>query len=281
MPKPSRTRKHASRSTAPPQVLLRGLSLIEAMNRRPVSSIEHLSAATGLPKPTTVRMLHILASKGYAERLPHRRGYRLGERVVGLSSGYRSRDAVVIAARPIMTAFTAQHKWPLTLATLDVDLMRVRASTLEESPYSTSVDRGRVGRRLPILMSALGRAHLAFCADDERETLLRLLRSDPRSRSSTKIDPEQLIATVADIVAQGYALNPAVRGEVAYGIAVPILHHREVLACMSMRYFGRTLSERQVARRYLAPLQEAAAQIAAAYAAHASIGFGRSGGGWR
>jgi IclR family transcriptional regulator, mhp operon transcriptional activator len=271
MPKRSRTRKNSARPAPPPQVLLRGLALIEALNRRSVSSIEQLSSDTGLPKPTTVRVLHILASKGYAERLPHRRGYRLGERVVGLSSGYRSRDTVVIAARPLLATFTDQHKWPLTLATLDVDAMLVRASTLEDSPFSTSVDRGRVGRRLPLLTSALGRVYLAFCPGGEREMVLRLLRSSPRSRPTAQFDPEQFKSTLAEIVEQGYAMNPALKGEVAYGFAVPIRYQDDVLACLSMRYFGRTLSERQVARRYLTPLQDTAAQIAAAYAAHASI----------
>ena len=176
MRKPISIRPKAKRRLAPPEVLLRGLSVIEALNRRPVSSVEQIADQTGLPKSTVVRVLHILASKSYAERLPQRRGYRLGERVLALSAGFRSSDIVVEVSRPLLTKFTAEHTWPVGLATLDVDAMRVRSGTLQESPFSTSIDQARMSRRLPMLTSAVGRAYLAFCPADERETILRLLR---------------------------------------------------------------------------------------------------------
>ena len=103
---------------APAQVLLRGLSLLEALNRRAVGSVEELAHDTRLPKSTVVRRLNTLVLAGYVRRLPKRGGYSLAERVLGLSWGFRSEDAVVEAARPLLAAFTVEHKWPVSKATL-------------------------------------------------------------------------------------------------------------------------------------------------------------------
>jgi len=106
---------------APREVLLRGLSVLEALNWRPISSVDQVAAQTGLPKATVVRVLHNLASKGYAQRLPLRKGYMLGERVLNLSSGYDSRNTVVEKARPLIEGFTTRYKWPVSLAIVEFD----------------------------------------------------------------------------------------------------------------------------------------------------------------
>jgi IclR family transcriptional regulator, mhp operon transcriptional activator len=130
--------RHAER---PVQPVLRALGLIEALNRKPVSALEDLAGATGLPKPTVVRLMQTLIAGGYAERLPRRRGYAPAERVRRLSEGFRDADAVVAAARPLLSAFTAEHQWPVILATFDHGAMRIRLSTRQESPFATDDDQ--------------------------------------------------------------------------------------------------------------------------------------------
>jgi IclR family mhp operon transcriptional activator len=102
------TPRRKNDAPTPSQVLLRGLSVLEALNLRPISSVEQIAATTGLPKSTTVRVLQNLASKGYAQRLPMRKGYMLGERVQNLSNGFHSADALVEASRPLIAAFTTR-----------------------------------------------------------------------------------------------------------------------------------------------------------------------------
>ena len=161
-----------------------------------------------------------------------------------------------------MSRFTAEHKWPVSIATLDVDTMRIRAGTYQESPFSTSVDQARMARRVPMLTSALGRAYLAFCPADERETILKLLRASSRSVDSLARDRDTITALLDEIHRQGYAPSPTLRGETAVGFALPVLMRDRVVACITLRYFGKALSEQQVARRYLRSLRETAAAIA-------------------
>ena len=245
----------------PAQVLLRGLAVLEALNRRPVSSIAQIAADTGLPKPTAVRVLTILAQRDYAERLPNRGGYRLGRRVPALSAGYRGNDAIIDIAAPLLNRFTARHKWPVSLATLDGATMRLRISTQHDTPFSAAADQARLARRLPMLTSAVGLAYLAFCPNDVRATLLKMLETDA-------LETPDLERRLAGIVALGYAASPPLAGETTVGFAVPIVSEGDVLGCITLRYFGKALTEAQVAARYLVLLQAIAAAVAANYRLH-------------
>ena len=262
MPRAARTPRTLSDQASPSQVLLRGLSVLEALNRRPISTLEQIAAATGLPKSTAVRVLANLASKGYAQRLPRRKGYMLGERVLNLSSGFRSRDAVVEAARPLIAAFTVRHKWPVSLATFEIDAMRVRASSSEQSPFATAVDRARLNRRVPLLISAHGRAYLAFCPDDERNIILSLLKSSSRKDDLVARDDRYVLAMISAIKRAGYAITAPDHAEPAIGLSVPIVSGANVVATISLRYLGKAISESEVAKRYLAPLKTLAVAIA-------------------
>jgi IclR family transcriptional regulator, mhp operon transcriptional activator len=249
---------------APAQVLLRGLSLLEALNRRAVGAVEELAHDTRLPKSTVVRLLNILVTAGYVRRLPKRGGYSLAERVLGLSWGFRSEDAVVEAARPILAAFTAEHKWPVSIATLAVDVMRIRATTLQDSPFA--IDRERINRRVPLLASALGRAYLAYCSETERQSIIALLRNSRRPVDRPAGDPGYLAALVRGVRRAGYAVTPPIANDPIAGLAVPVSRGSRVFACLTMRYPRRAMTEAEAVERYLRPLRQAARAIADAAA---------------
>ncbi|MDF1734794.1 MAG: IclR family transcriptional regulator C-terminal domain-containing protein [Minwuia sp.] len=253
------------RTEGPPrEVLLRGLSILENLNHRAVSSVEQLAGSTGLPKATVVRMLNMLVSAGYVQRLPYRRGYVLDESVLTLSSGYRSHDLIVQIAKPLLSAFTARTRWPLSLATLDRTMMRVRVGTLQESPFATETDMSRLARRLPMLSSALGLAYLGFCPDDERETLVTQLSALKRRTDAHMAAIRSLPGLVARIRAAGYAVSPPEADNAAVGLAVPVLQGNRVLACISLRYLARAMTVSEAASRHLEALHTMAGAIAEA-----------------
>lgn len=245
------------------QPVLRSFRLLEALNGARRATLAELHEATGLPKPTIVRLLDTLISAGYVRRVSRVAGYELTERVLRLSSGYRHTDLVVEAARPFLSALTAAYKWPVALATFDRDAMLVRISTRHESPFSTDPDW--LNKRLPMLISALGRAYLAFCPDEERELILAVLRSSKAAVNATARDAKYVSALLAGIRRQGYANTAPMRGDPAMGIAIPIMHGDKAAACITMRYLGATMSEAQAVERYLAPMQRAAQGIATAH----------------
>ncbi len=102
-----------------------------------------------------VRLLQTLVALGYAQRVSRQDGYRLTDRVLGLPGSIRFVDHLVDAAIPHMSGFTAQHGWPLYLATLSDGALTIRHSTAPESPMA--FEAAALNTRRSILTSALGR----------------------------------------------------------------------------------------------------------------------------
>ena len=247
---------------APKEALLRGLCVLEALNGRQLSRLENLAMETGLAKPTVSYMLGLLIRAGYARRLPKRRGYVLDERVRELSRGYRIQDVVVKAAIPVMMSFTKRFKWPVVIGTRVGNAMRVREGTLGLSPLSAGSDDAFIGRRVGFFHSALGRAYMAFCAEEERREILSTFDA-VTAKGQAPADMRDAARMIRKVALAGHAISAPVPGDPAVGLAVPIRHCGSVVACLSLRYLGRAIAQDEVVRRYLAPLRQAAGEIAA------------------
>ena len=157
--------------------VVRALQLLATLNLKPASSLGELHTATGLPKPTLLRLLDTLIAAGYATRIPT--GYRITEQVLALSSGLRFIDRMVDAAVPAMSQFTRDHAWPIGLAKVRDGVVALLHSTAPESPLL--FDRVSYAMNYRLMYTAIGQAHLAFCAGEERRRLI--LRAASRSRT--------------------------------------------------------------------------------------------------
>ncbi len=243
------------------QPVLRALQVLETLNLQTSTSLSALHDQTKLPKSTLVRLLDTLIAGGYARRVSRKAGYEVGERVLQLSGGFRYAEKIVEAARPFLSALTAQHKWPMGLATPDGDQMLVRTSTRAESPFAT--DHDFLGLRIPMLLSAVGRAYIAYCDEAERETVMALMRNSKARRNAMAHDEKAVTRLLTGIRKHGYATTSPTPGDALQGMAVPVFENGKAVAAMTLRYFGSAMSEAEAAKRYLATLQDAAAAISA------------------
>jgi IclR family mhp operon transcriptional activator len=198
----------------------RAFALLEALNKRPTSSVKELNAELALPKPTIVRLLGALAAAGYVEQVSRAEGYRLTGRVTRLARGFRHRDRVVDAAIPRMRAFTAEHGWGLFLATMEQGAMVIRASTVRDSPISTESTSHNAA--FSALTSALGRAYLAWCPAPERAAIVATLATLARGEERMARDRAALDALLAEVRRRGYATSARMRGGLI-GLAIPIM----------------------------------------------------------
>src|SRR6185295_11386535 len=246
-------------SNAEIQPVTRALNVLEQLNKRASTSLKVLHAHTGYPKSSLVRILNALIATGYVEQLATRGGFRTTARVLNLAGGFTERDRVVDAAEPLMRAFTATHRWPVTLATYAGQSMRMRFTTTKDSPLSP--DRAAGTASFPMLDSALGRAYLAFCPKSDRALIFKVLAAsnDPRLRSAR--DPEPLERLFAAIRRNGYAVTGPILGDRGLGLALPIVKKREVLASITMRVYRSSMSEAEAAQRYIPALRQLAADI--------------------
>lgn len=244
----------------PPMIeaVRRSFAVLEALSRRRNSTLSTLIDETGLPRPTVVRLLHTLIGLGYATRLSRQQGYRLTDRVLGLSESIRYVDHLVDAAIPHMSRFTAEHGWPLYLATLSYGAITIRHSTAPESPRA--FEGAELNAKRPMLISALGRAWLAFCTDEERRGILRDIGGLTR-RQEIALD-----AQLARVRREGVAFTQTSRPTRLNGIAVPVMqagpHGNRVIASLTMRFPRSAISEADAAKRFGRRLQALARAIA-------------------
>ena len=181
----------------PVEPVVRALKLLEALNRKSASSLGDLRAATGLPKPTLVRLLDTLIAAGYGARISSEAGYRITEHVLALSIGLRFIDRIVDAAMPAMSQFTREHEWPIGLAKVRDGVVALLHSTAPQSPLS--FERAGYNRTYPLIPSALGQAYLAFCTAEERRRLIEELLPDAELSVLGMRDTRTLEAHLASV----------------------------------------------------------------------------------
>jgi IclR family transcriptional regulator, mhp operon transcriptional activator len=244
----------------------RSFAVLEALSRRRSSTLSVLVEETGLPRPTVVRLLHTLSALGYAQRVSRREGYRLTDRVLGLSGSIRFVDHLVDAAIPHMSRFTAEQGWPLYLATLSYGAITIRHSTAPQSPLS--FESAALNSRRSVLASALGRVWLAFCSEEERRTILSDIGGlPPRQETALRLALEH-------IRRNGHAFTVPPRPTRLHGMAVPIRDGRRMLGSLSMRFPRSAMSEEEAAQRFSRRLtllaRAIAADVAQPYAADAA-----------
>ncbi len=245
------------------QGLSRGLAILHAINLSADgwASIAELSAKTGLHRTTVRRLLETLQAEGYVRRSASDDSYRLNQKIRQLSDGFTDDEWISEIANPVLGELLQKVVWPSDLSTLDGDCMLVRETTHRFSPLS--FNRAMIRQRMPVLFTSAGRAYLAYCSDEERQQILRLLvagNDDQANFARNRVLVEQMLEKVRR---QGYALND---GEWAQqikiaAIAVPIRHNGSVLACINIVFLKKAMSIAEAVQRYLPELNLAVGKI--------------------
>lgn len=240
----------------------RAMRVLQEMNLQPISTIAHLHARTGLPKPTLVRILQTMEEAGYVENDPRQGGYQVSGLVASLSSGYHKEPMVVEAGRPWAIAITRKYKWPTSIALLDRDAVVVRFSTVAES--SISPFHKTVNMRLPLLTRGLGLAYLAFTEKEELDLIVDMLRQCDDPENGLAHYSERLAKRLDQVRKAGYATRSSlVEPKNSNTIAVPIFNEDgRAVASLGLTYFTTAFrSEKEACERYVPVLQSAASEI--------------------
>lgn len=177
-------------------------------------TLSEIAAHAEIPLPTAHRLAGELVEWGALERTPQGRyvvGMRLWE--VAQNAGRQLRDA----ARPFV-----QDLFSLTQETAHIAVRDGRDALYIDRVYgSKRVPRAsRVGGRLPLHATAVGKVLLAYEEDWVREAYLSGPLEVPTRRTHTK--PEQLAAELDRIRHQGYASTLEEMRNGSCSIAVPV-----------------------------------------------------------
>ncbi len=221
----------------------RALSILQVMNRQPVSSVDYLHKTTRLPKPTLVRLLRTMVNAGYLTNDARQAGYQLTSLVTSLSCGFQGDPLVVQAGHAWAVNLTRQLKWPVGIAVFDEDAVVVRFSTAGDSPMSPF--HATINMRLSLFSRALGRAYLAYCSDEQRAAIVArcAISNDPENALAR--DPEALHELIDKVRSAGYAMRDrTVEPRNSNTIAMPVMMGGEVRASIGVTYFTSAMRTR-------------------------------------
>ncbi len=248
--------------------LARGLQVLRALNAMEDgrATSQQLADLTGLHRTTVRRLLETLMEEGFVRRSPSDDSFRLTLAVRSLSEGFTDTERIATVAPPLMGQLLQRVAWPSDLTTPDGDAMIIRETTHRFSRLS--FHRAMVGRRLPMVLTAAGRAYFATCPDEEREDILELLRSGvggEEQQAFAKNDAlvRKLIRRVRD---DGFGSNHGdwtAQSKIG-AVAVAISADERVIASLNVVFLSRAVSLADAARRYVPELQKTAMEIAAA-----------------
>ena len=243
--------------------LARGLDLLAALNRAPggMDSTTALARRCGLDRTTTKRLLETLRHQGFVRTGDRDGQYCLTFEVRRLSEGYEDEAWIARVASPQMQAAVRELVWPCDLATVDAGFMVVRESTHRWSALSQH--RAMIGERLPLLVTALGRAYLAWCDEAEREALLELLAGREDWIGEAARDPAAVARLVAQTRAQGHAVNDGewIREAEFGAVAVPVHAGDRLLGALNLVFPKSAVPREDLEQRFVPALRRLADSI--------------------
>jgi len=244
----------AMRSYPPVEAVQRALEILRIVNQLRVASVKDIFSATGFPKPTIVRMLETLIADGYVARDDMCNGYRVTSRVQELNAGYGSVSLVIEASRPWLIDLTQRLKWPCGISTREGNTLMLQFSTAAISPWSYPYTR--VGAVMDLLGTASGRVYLAFCTDEERESILAHYNNGPVRANLDLENASDIDGLLQRVRKDGYALRDRNLAPLrTLSLAMPIRVDNRILAVSSISFYRSAVSEDRVREQVLQPLR--------------------------
>jgi IclR family pca regulon transcriptional regulator len=239
------------------QSLERGLMVVRAFDAEHRElGLSEVARATGLTRAAARRFLLTLVRLGYMNVADGR--FSLSPRVLELGYAYLSSLTLPQVAQPHMEALVAIVNESSSISVLDdLEIVYVaRVPTRRIMSITLSV-----GTRLPAYPTSMGRVLLASLDDEELESRLSRIQTEPLS-VRTVTDKATLRELLERVRKQGYAATDQELEEGLRSLAVPI-HDASgaVIAALNVSVHASRASMATLRREFLPAALEAAAAI--------------------
>lgn len=198
----------------------RTLSILELItaSQKGLSNAD-LSRRLNIPKSSASYILRVLEKRGYLSREDSGR-YRIGLKLVSLTSGALTHLDFREIAKPIMSDFLKKSRLPeVHLAVLD-NGRAVYVEKIEAQNSFIKMDIW-VGHRLPIHTTAIGKALVANLLDSEILKILEIRGMEKKTRKSITT-PVKFLQEIEKVKKYGYAIDDEENSENVRCLAAPI-----------------------------------------------------------
>jgi IclR family KDG regulon transcriptional repressor len=189
------------------QTVSHALRLFEEFRTEDELGVTELSRRLNLHKNNVFRLLATLEQRGYIEQSSANERYRLGAKCLELGETYCRSHSLLEQARPILRSLAGEVGETVHLAQMSsFEVVHVDAQVYHQPILTPS----RVGQRLPIHCTALGKVLLGLAPEHCRQTFDEAVAAgreiSPRT-PATIIDSTKLFEHVRTVAGQGYALD--------------------------------------------------------------------------
>lgn len=195
----------------------RTLSILETLADRRSAGLEELSREAGLAKPTCYRFLLTLQELGYVRRVESDR-WALTLRLFNVGSRALDHLDLLSAARPIAEELGGRLGEAVHLGVLEGD---AAVYVLKIDSKYTIRMYSRVGRRIPLYCTAIGKVLMAWADAESRDAALRgvkLVAMTPKTISARAA----LSAELKRVRERGYAFDNEEHEEGIRCIGAPV-----------------------------------------------------------
>lgn len=246
------------------EALRRGLLVLHAIEQSSAVTLAELHSQTGIPKASLLRILKTLMESGWVHRNELERRYvpapAPGDS--GPAAAWRARLSALAA--PVRATLEKRIPWPTDLAVRDGTTMLILDA--HRPIHGLAVNYRVLGFRPAMMVSSLGRCHIAFCPADERRALIARLARSTSALDRIALNANAVQRLVADGRARGYcSRDPSELGSESperFGaISVPVFAGDRLLACLSCAWLPRVTNEASIVTACLPALRDAAALI--------------------
>ena len=182
----------------------RAITLLEAIAEAGgETTLTELSRRTKLNISTCHHLLSTLVSRGYVAKVPVRRSYALGARILYLSNACLTQVDLPVRAHPFIEQINAATGETVHLAVLQGDTMVKVAK--RESRHPVRVDTGALGKSDAAHATATGKAMLAWLPEDEMRRVLA--HGMARYTPNTITEWPALIEELRHVRRNGYSID--------------------------------------------------------------------------
>ena len=189
------------------QTVVNAMRLLEAFRDEEELGVTELSRRLSLHKNNVFRLLATLEQQGYIEQSNAGDRYRLGVESLELGQAFLRGRTLLRRARSILEALALALGESAHLATLrDFDVVHLDGAQGEQLVLTSL----RVGRRLPLYCTALGKVLLGCSPENVREAYDRALAQTGglgARTPNTIVDRDKFFEHVRSVAGAGFALD--------------------------------------------------------------------------
>lgn len=214
--------------------LEKALNLLIILSRQSEDiSLDLLSREAGISKTSCFRLLQTMKGLNFVAQSPRSKQYRLGPRNISIGAAALNRQSVRDLALPHMNRLRSETDETINLSVLDGDeivfIERIEGRFIVNSNL-------KVGSRLPVHCSSMGKAMLAYLPEFELEQIMAGTRFEKKTANTIGTEG-RLLEELEAIRKSGVAINDEELEKGLFAVAGAIRDHSgEAVAALNISF---------------------------------------------